>query len=238
MFADLLDRADAARATAAVEAVLRHGLRCGLTGGLAIEAQLRRSGRPAERRQLHDIDLVVERFASIPDSLAGSYLQPHVHPDATEGRTLLQLVDEPRRIRIDLFKALGTTLSRARPLGGDTGDVDVLSVEDLVARSTALVCGRLRRSLPIDVKHVTAFTRLRGLGAPATLAAAWQDHRQQVPGTLDEASREAARLLETHPELVVVERYSSDPVTCASCRPHGSFRPAPAHRVIEILGYC
>ncbi len=123
-------------------------------------------------------------------------------------------------------------------MNGETGDVDVLSLEDLVARSTALVCGHLRRRRAIDVKHVTAFRRLSGLGEPAKLAAAWSDHRQQLPGTLEEASRETTRLLETHAELVVVERYSSDPVPCARCCPEGPFRLAPANRVVEILGYC
>jgi hypothetical protein len=79
---------------------------------------------------------------------------------------------------------------------------------------------------------------LRGLGEPAKLAAAWADHQQQVPGALDEASWEAARLLESRPELVVVERYSSGTVPCERCRPHGPFRPAPATTIVEILGYC
>jgi hypothetical protein len=99
-------------------------------------------------------------------------------------------------------------------LSSETGELDVLSIEDLVARTTALVCGHLTRRKAIDVKHATAFRRLRSLGEPAKLAAAWADHRQQVPGTLDEASQEAARLLESRPELVVVERYSSEIVPC------------------------
>ena len=163
MFTDLLDPDDARRATAAVEALLVHGLRCALTGGLAIDAQLRAHGQPIERRHLNDIDVVVESFASIPESIARSFLQHHVHPDATDGRMLLQLIDEDRRIRVDVFQALGMTLSRACPLNDETGELDVLSVEDLVARSTALVCGCLRRRRAIDVKHVTAFKRLRGL---------------------------------------------------------------------------
>jgi hypothetical protein len=71
---------------------------------------------------------------------------------------------------------------------------------------------------------------LRGLGAPAKLAAAWADHRQQVPGTLDEASWEAVSLLESHPELVVVERYSTHVVPCERCRSHGPFRPERQRR--------
>lgn len=113
----------------------------------------------------------------------------------------------------------------------------MFSLEDLVARITALVSGRLKRRQTIDVKHVTAFRRLRGLGEPAKLAPAWADHRQHVPGDLDEASREAACLLKSHPELIVVERYSSDIVSCERCRPHGPFRPAAAARIVEVLGY-
>jgi hypothetical protein len=237
VFENLLFPADARRATAVVEALLEHGVRCALTGGLAIDAQLRAHGRSIETRQLNDIDFVVETFTAIPGSIAHSFLQHHVHPDATDGKTLLQLIDEPRRIRADLFRALGATRSRARPLNEETAGIDVLSVEDLVARTTALVCGRLRRRLPIDRKHVTAFKRLQGLGDPATRAVAWIDHHQDVPGTLDEASCEAARLVEIHPELIIVEQYSSDLTPCERCRPHGPFRPASSKTVVEILGY-
>jgi hypothetical protein len=151
---------------------------------------------------------------------------------------LMQLIDEPRAIRIDLFHALGSTLSRSVTLDDVTGELKVLSVEDLVARTTALVSGCLQRGQRIDVKHVTAFTRLFGLGRPEQLAVAWNDHRQQVPGTLDSASREAARLLEAHPELVVAEEYSRDASPCERCCEHGPFRPASPSRIVEILGYC
>lgn len=237
MFASLLDAADASRATAVIAAVACHGLRCALTGGLAIDAQLRAQGQPIERRRLNDIDFVVESFASIPESLSQSFLPHHVHPDATDGRILLQLIDEEQRIRVDLFAAIGTSLARAHPQNGDTAELHVFSLEDLVARTTALVSDRLRRRQTIDVKHVTAFRRLRGLGEPTKLAAAWADHRQPVPGDLDEASREATCLLESHPELIVVERYSTDIVSCERCRPHGPFRPAAAARIVEVLGY-
>jgi len=238
VFAGVLNDDDARRATEVVEAVHAHGIRCALTGGLAIDARLREHGRPGKRRSLNDIDFVVEDFASIPESLAGAFFQHHVHPDAKDGRTLLQLVDQPRAIRIDLFCALGASLARASKLTHEIGDLYVLSVEDLVARTTALVCGRLRRGGTIDVKHAVAFSRLRGLGQPQVLAAAWNDHRQQVPGTLEDASREAVRLLEAHPELIVVENYSSTPVACGRCRAHGAFRPAPLETIVQILGYC
>jgi hypothetical protein len=149
----------------------------------------------------------------------------------------LQLIDQPRAIRVDLFRALGSTLSRAVALDEETGELYVLSVEDLVARTTALVCGSLRRGKSVDVKHATSFTRLLGVGRQDQLAVAWSDHRQGVPGTLDEATREAIRLLGAHPELVVVEEYSSDVTPCERCREHGPFRPAPSDRIVEILGY-
>lgn len=238
VFAGLLDRKDAHRAAEVIETILGHGLRCALTGGLAIAAQLRAHGRAVPRGRLNDLDLVVADFASIPESLADAFLQHHVHPNATDGRSLLQLIDRSRAIRVDLFLELGSTLARAAKLNGDTGEIAVLSVEDLAARTTALVCGRLRRGRTIDVKHATAFCRLRGLGRPAQLATAWNDHRQQVPGTVDEASREAARLLELHPELVIVEEYSADARPCERCQEHGHFRPAPSGTIVEILGYC
>lgn len=182
----MLDGDDAVRATRVVEILLHNGLRGALTGGLAIEAQLRAHGRPVLRRRLNDLDFVVESFASIPVSLADVFLQHHVHPDADEGKILLQLVDRERAIRIDLFGPFGRTLSRVARLDGDTGTLDVVSVEDLVARSTSFVCGRLQQGRTIDRKHAMAFWRLRGLGTPRLLAEAWEDHRQAVAGTLEE----------------------------------------------------
>lgn len=237
MFTALLCQDDARRATEAVEGLLASGLRCALTGGLAIAAQLRVNGRSVERRRLNDLDLVVEGFGAIPEPLAASFLLHHVHADACEGKTLLQLVDEARALRIDLFRTFGNTLSRVSTLDDETGALDVLSVEDLVARTTALVCGRLRRGRSVDVKHVTAFKQVRGLGRPERLSMAWADHCQDVPGTLDEATGEAIRLLGVCPELVVVEEYSTDVTACERCRPHGPFRPGPSAKIVRILGY-
>ena len=144
MFTALLYEDDARRATAIVRAILAHGLHCALTGGPAIAAQRRACGRPLERRALNDVDLVVHSFADIPASLAASFLLNHVHPDAPAGRTLLQLIDEPHRLRTDLFRAFSRTLARSAPIGEVTGTLPAVSVEDLVARTTAMVCGQLR----------------------------------------------------------------------------------------------
>jgi hypothetical protein len=116
VFATVLQQSDARRATEVLEAVLAHSLRCALTGGLAIDWQLGAHGRQVAPRPLNDIDLVVEGFASIPESLAGSFLLNHVHPCAAEGKTVLQLIDQTRMVRVDLFRAFGNTLSRAATL--------------------------------------------------------------------------------------------------------------------------
>jgi hypothetical protein len=237
VFAALLHEDDARRATKTVGAVLAHDLRCALTGGLAIAAQLRAHGRPVERGRLNDIDLVVHGFGAIPESVTASFLLHHVHPDATEGKILLQLIDETTAVRVDLFRSFGNTLARASASDDETGELDVLSVEDLVARTTALVCGSLRLGEKVDVTYATAFTRLLGVGRPEQLAVAWSDHRQAVPGTLDEATREAIRLLAAHPELVVVEEYSAAVTLCEGCRKRGPFRPGAADKIIQTLGY-
>ena len=237
MFAALLNPDDARRATEVIDAVLAHGLRCALTGGLAIDAQLRARGWSVPPRRLNDIDLVVSDFASIPTSLADAFLLNHVHPFAPEGKTLLQLIDQPRTLRVDLFRAFGDTLSRTELLDEDTSGLSVLSIEDLVARTTSMVCGSLQRGTPIDVKHVAAFQRLSGLGEPGRLAVAWEDHRQDVHGTIEEAAEEATRLLSVRPELSVVERYSTDVTPCERCLDFGAFHVTPPHRIVEVLGY-
>ena len=238
VFAGLLREEDARRATVTVKAILAHGFRCALTGGLAIAAHLRARGRTVEPQCLNDIDLVVQGFDAIPESVTASFLLHHVHPDAFEGRTLLQLIDEATGVRVDLFRTFGNTLTRASAAFDDEASaLHILSIEDLVARTTALVCGSLRRRKTIDRKHVTAFTRLLGLGRHDQLVAAWSDHRQAIPGTLEDARREATRLLKAHPELVVVERYSAVVVPCERCREEGLFRPGPADRIVQTLGY-
>jgi hypothetical protein len=237
VFSALLERNDAQRASDVAERLLADGFPGALTGSLAAEAQLRVHGRPIDRRALNDLDFVVEGFNAIPGSLADRFLIHHIHPHALEGKLLLQLVDRERALRVDLFRAFGTTLTRARALDEQTGRLLVLAVDDLVARSTAYVCGRLRQGRPIDVKHVRAFTRLAGLGEPPRLADAWQGHRQDVPGTLEEATQQANALLVRSPDLVVRETYSAVVIACDQCRDSGPFRRAAPDVVVGILGY-
>jgi hypothetical protein len=202
-----------------------------------VEAQLRAHGRPIDGRALNDVDLVVESFDAIPLWLADRFLLHHIHPRAREGKTLLQLIDPERGLRVDLFRAYGTTLSRAGELDEQTGRWPVLAVEDLVARTTAHICGDLRKGRAIDVKYARAFTRLAGLGRPHELVEAWHDHREDVPGTLEDLTQEANHLIARCPDLLVREEYSTVVTACEQCENAGPFRQAPPHVIVKILGY-
>jgi hypothetical protein len=237
VFSALLERDDARRASDVAERLLADGFRGALTGSLATEAQLRAHGRPIDRRALNDLDFIVDSFNAVPPSLADRFLIHHINPDASEGKTLLQFVDKESALRVDFFRAFGATLTRACVVDEQTGRLLVLAVEDLVARSTAHVCGRLRQGRPIDVKYVRAFTRLARLGEPPRLTAAWRDHRQELPGTLEEATREANELLLRCPDLLVRETYSAVVTACDQCQDHGPFRRAAPEVIVSILGY-
>jgi hypothetical protein len=238
MFEGILGERDASRATSVAGRLIAHRFRIALTGRLAVEAQLRASGRPPERRPLNDIDFVVDGFETIPPAVAADFLPHHVHPFARNGKTLLQLIDPDRALRIDLFGAVGATLSRSIPLGGDTDPLHVVAVEDLVARTTAHVCAALRRRRPLETKHADAFRRLSGLGRPERLDQAWDDHRESLPMSAAEAIDEASRLLELHPELLVDLPYSPVVTACERCQSYGPFRPSDPQVIVRILGYC
>lgn len=238
VFSAFLNANDARRASDVARKLLARNFRgCALAGGLAIEARLHAQGRPIHRRPLNDVDLVVEGFNAIPTALADGFVLNHIHPYAPEGKTLLQVIDPECALRIDVFRAFGTTLSRACVLDEQTGPLSVLAVEDLVARTTAHVCARLRNGVEIGAKHVRAFMRLADLGRPKQRAEAWQDHRQDVPGTLEEATQEAHQRLARHPELVVSEEGATVVTACDRCQDYGPFRLAPRETIVAILGY-
>jgi hypothetical protein len=154
-----------------------------------------------------------------------------------EGKTLLQLIDREQALRIDLFRQFGATLMRTELLNGPTGPLSVISLEDLVARTTALVLGRLRRGKTIDLKHTRAFRRLAGLGEPGRIDVAWHDHRQSELESFDQASQLAHRLLDLHPELAIHEPSSAEVSFCPQCQDDGPFRSARPELIVKILGY-
>ncbi len=232
----LFDTEDARRASDVLAAVLAHRLPCALTGGLALTAHLHARGRTVPPRPLHDLDIVVHSFDDIPASVADAFVLNHVHPDAPAGKTLLQLIDARNRLRVDIFRAYGNTLARVVLLP-ETGTVPVVSLEDLRARMVAMLLTQLQRGLPVDRKHVTSYHALDGLGDPERLEVAWQDQRESLTGTFDNAVEVVAGLLQTRAELLVVEEYSREISACARCRTIGPFSPAPPEQIVDILGY-
>jgi hypothetical protein len=64
-------------------------------------------------RSLNDIDFVVSSFEYVPASLSHDFLCRHMHPFDPPGRTLAQFIDAETRNRIDLFRAYGSTVTRA-----------------------------------------------------------------------------------------------------------------------------
>jgi hypothetical protein len=222
------------RVSVAMEKLSAHGFRDGaLAGGVAAEAHLLSRGLGTEQRPLNDLDFVVESFASIPGSLAGGFLVHHIHPRAAEGKTLLQLIDPEQGLRIDFFRQFGATLTRTERLYGMT----VISLEDVIARTTSLVLGHLRTGKSIDLKHARAFQRLSGLGDPVKMDAAWRDHRQLECESFRDAEHDAQELLARHPELIVREEYSTEARICAKCQDFGPFRRARPETIVKALGY-
>jgi hypothetical protein len=234
MFAEFLSARDAQRVSFAIEKLSAHGFRGGaLAGGVAAELQLLARGLGTEQRPLNDLDFVVESFSSIPGALAGGFLVHHIHPQAQEGKTLLQLIDPEQALRIDLFRQFGATLARTERIHG----LLVISLEDLVARTASLVLGHLRKGHAIDVKHARAFRRLSGLGDPAKMDAAWRDHRQSERESFHDAERDTHKLLARHPELIIREQYSTEIRTCSKCQDIGPFQRALPESIVKALGY-
>jgi hypothetical protein len=238
MFTEFLSASDAQRVSLLLEKLSAYGFGGGaLAGSLATEAHLLSQGRNTERRPLNDLDFVVESFNSIPGSLADGFLLHHIHPHASEGKLLLQLIDREQALRIDLFRQFGATLTRAVRLKGPTGPLTVIALEDVVARTTALVVGRLRKDKTVALKHARAFLRLTGLGEPCRIDAAWRDHRQSELESFHQAAQLAHQFLDLHPELAISERYSAEVSVCPQCQDDGPFRRARPDIIVEILGY-
>ena len=126
-----------------------------LAGGFAIELHiLEREGKTL-LRPLHDTDFLAATFDNIPNTLGGDFLFRHVHPDDPPGKTLLHAVGLASALRVDVFRAYGSTIQRATPVNFDSlvdlpaltasdlcwpRQLRVTSIEDLAARNARLCC--------------------------------------------------------------------------------------------------
>jgi hypothetical protein len=210
-----------------------------ITGGFAAEIHLLRLGRQASIRALNDLDFIAGSFDCIPETLAADFLFRHIHPSAPHGKTMVQFVDRESALRIDVFRASGTTLNRKFPLRLPSGTIHVVSVEDLVARAARQALD-LAEGVPVALKHATDFLRLVELADPALMEPAWQDHRKlKHPLAFVEARRLLQYLIPAHPELLITPLFSHDTgEVCPRCLATPAFRLADPKLIFALLGYC
>jgi hypothetical protein len=240
MIQQFLSSVDADRALRTFRELAHHDMRrLALTGGFATEVYRLRYGCRPSVRCLNDIDFIAESFESIPESLADGFLFRHIHPLDPPGRTMLQAVFEETAVRVDVFRAYDATMSRTCNLDLPTGTIQLISLEDLVARAARLALD-LAEGVPTPSKHATDFLRLAELIHPEDVEAAWCDHRKpEHPGSFRETNRLLLGLIPACEDLLITPEYSEDTEkVCPRCRTTTAFRVADAKLIQSILGYC
>ncbi len=185
------------------------------------------------------MDLVVESFSSIPGSLAEAFLFRHIHPNAPEGKMLVQFIDPEAPLRIDVFRAYGATMARSQPVCFGASPIRVVALEDLAARAASLVLD-LEGGQEVPLKHAADFGRLVDAVDLGQVEIAWRDHRKNgQPATFAEASARIRELIQSRRELLVAPHYSQDmSANCPKCEDCGPFRSASPVTIRSILGYC
>ena len=198
--------------------------RWALTGSLAMQTQ-------RSIRALNDIDFVAGSFDCIPETLATDFLFRHVHPSDPPGKMILQCVDPETAVRVDVFRACGATMDRARD--------GIVSIEDLAARAARLTLD-LAEGVAVPAKHAADFLRLSTMVDAALVEEAWHDHRKPAhPATFQQARRLLAELIPACPHLLITLKYSQDTeARCARCTAVEAFPLADARRIVSLLGNC
>jgi len=240
MLPRFLSSADSERAFHTFPKLLQHDVsRWALAGGMALEIHCLLRGQPPPIRPLNDIDFVAPAFDCIPESLAKDFLFRHVHPFDPPGKTMLQLVDASSAIRIDLFRANGAIMGRTVTVHLPSGPIQLISVEDVLARTARLLLD-LDRGVPVPAKHARDYLRLARLVHPSDVDTAWHDHRKAThPSTFSEANGLIHTLLPARRSLLIAPEYSKDTAAvCLRCAPHSCFPLADANVVLSLLGYC
>jgi hypothetical protein len=202
---------DAKRALKTLQKLSQHDIsNWALAGGLAVEIHCLLGGLSPSNRPLNDIDFVAAAFDCAPETLARDFLFRHAHPFDPPGKTILQLFDVETRLRIDLFRAYGRIMTRARLIRLPFGPVQLISGEDVLARAVRLLLD-LRGGVPVASKHASDYLRLEQLMQTCDLEVAWQDHRKSDhPVMFGEANTLVRDLIATHRKLLITPDYSKD----------------------------
>lgn len=196
-------------------------------------------GRDAFVRPLTDIDFIVDTFDCIPESLSQDFLFRHVHPSDPPGRIVLQLIDPKVGIRIDIFRAFGRTMERALKLSLPSGPVQLIALEDLVAR-TARMALDVTGGVRTPAKYARDFLRLTKLVHPEQIEQAWYDQRKSTqPATFKEADELLRYCLPASHHLLFEPEYSKTPdQACPRCKATPNFRLVDPSVMLSLLGYC
>ncbi len=204
-----------------------------------MNAHLSASGLAPVERPFNDSDIVVPSFCAIPLAVGARFLCIHAHPNANDGKILLQVADSRTRLRIDIFQAVGGTLSRSTSARLGSRIERIVSVEDLAVRATRHV---LRLELGNSVPEKIARDLLHMVPCIDYVRAerAWAEHRgARCDNTFQAAIARAQTLIVSKRHLLAAEVYSTDTTsTCARCRDVVGFKIAPKRDVMTILGYC
>jgi hypothetical protein len=235
-----LSTADAECAERTLRKLARHDLsRWALTGGFATEIHFLRRGLEPLSRTLTDIDFIASSFDAIPQTLAEDFLIRHVHPLDPPGKTMAQFVDPDSLLRIDVFRAFGDTMIRTTPLCELAFPIQLISLEDLLARAARLAFD-IAGGVPTPPKYARDFLRLATLVDGAKVEDAWREQRR--PGhsaTFAETRRLLEDLIPASQHLLITRPYSTNPAkVCHRCRPDTTFRLADPNAVLALLGYC
>jgi len=128
--------------------------RVALTGGVAVEYHLAAAGRPALRTRIADLDVVARAVEEISPAVTRDFLVSHYHrPGPGVARAMLQLVDVPARLRIDVFPDAENAIASARFASFGRIDMLVLSPAAILAHKLQTI-GKASPVEPVDPKHL------------------------------------------------------------------------------------
>ncbi len=225
---------DAGRASRTLRLLAEHDIsEWALTGGTAIELYLHGV------RPLHDLDFVAARFDCMPSGLGKAILIRHAHPHDPPAKTMLQAVDPATSVRVDVFRAYGAEMERARAFSWSGIALRVVAFEDLVARHARLCCGLLRGDV-LAPKFARDFLRMADVAQPESIESVWREHRKAGdPENFAETVSLLRVAIATRKDLLVQPVYSTDvDEVCVRCESTASFPLADARQVFALLGYC
>jgi hypothetical protein len=232
--------AEALRAGRTLRNLAQHAIsRWAITGGLAIEIHILQRGGDSLTRPLHDIDFMTSSFDAIPASLGQQLLLRHVHPHDPPGKNMLQGVDPETEVRIDVFRAYGSEMERLVPVTIAGLRLQMVSLEDLLARHARLNCDLMEGNL-VAPKFARDFLRMIDLVTPDALESIWQEHRKpRQPKSFSQTLIHLRQAIATRTDLLVSPTYSTDVhEVCKRCEKVEDFPLTDASQILAILGYC